>query len=213
MSATPNRRDGKQVLFKDYFSPLFIEAEEYRYLLKPAVYIKRMNIDFEVRNPTLDWARALTKVYSNDIYLKQIAKDTISLIADGRKCLLLGLRTEALAQLQMMIPKSKVLDGTIKKKEERKEILDSLDKDTDCILSTTIFDEGLSCHRLDTLILTEPVGKNFDKLEQRIGRIQRIHPDKQPILLQVYWLQNHILKRQQSVELRWYQYHKYEILS
>ena len=209
MSATPNRRDGKHVLFKDFFGSKYIEAEEYRDLLIPTVDIKQVQIKFPVLNPTKDWAKALTKVYSDEKYLDAIVNNTKDLIDEGRNCLLLGIRTEALAYLQTKIPRSLVLDGTVKKKEDRANILARVGKDINCLLSTTIFDEGLSCHILDTLILTEPVGKNFSKLEQRIGRIQREHPDKQPICLQVYWLQNKILAGQQKIEYMWYQHNKF----
>lgn len=209
MSATPNRRDGKHVLFKDFFGPKYVEAEEYRNLLIPTVDIKQVPVKFPVLNPTKDWAKALTKVYSDEKYLDAIINNTKDLLDEGRNCLLLGIRTEALAYLQTKIPRSLVLDGTVKKKEDRANILARVGKDINCLLSTTIFDEGLSCHILDTLILTEPVGKNFAKLEQRIGRIQREHPDKQPICLQVYWLQNKILEGQQKVEYMWYQHNKF----
>ena len=209
MSATPNRRDGKHVLFQDFFGPKYVEAEEYRDLLIPTVDIKQVPIKFPVLNPTKDWAKALTKVYSDEKYLDAIINNTKDLLDEGRNCLLLGIRTEALAYLQTKIPRSLVLDGTVKKKEDRANILARVGKDINCLLSTTIFDEGLSCHILDTLILTEPVGKNFAKLEQRIGRIQREHPDKQPICLQVYWLQNKILEGQQKVEYMWYQHNKF----
>lgn len=209
MSATPNRRDGKHVLFKDFFGSKYVEAEEYRDLLIPTVDIKQVPIKFPVLNPTKDWAKALTKVYSDEKYLDIIVSNTKDLLDEGRNCLLLGIRTEALAYLQTKIPRSLVLDGTVKKKEDRANILARVGKDINCLLSTTIFDEGLSCHILDTLILTEPVGKNFAKLEQRIGRIQREHPDKQPICLQVYWLQNKILEGQQKIEYMWYQHNKF----
>jgi len=53
------------------------------------------------------------------------------------------------------------------------------------ILSTKIFDEGISCHRLDTLMFTCP-GNNYAKLEQRIGRILRRHPDKKDPLVIIF---------------------------
>ena len=63
---------------------------------------------------------------------------------------------------------------------------------------------------LDTLITTAPNGKNYGLLEQRIGRIQREHPDKQPALIRSYWLENHILARQQNIEHMWYNAQNYK---
>ena len=210
MSATPSRRDGKHVLFNDYFSDRFVEAEEYRDLIKPDVDIRQVPFKFEVRNPTTDWARALTKIYSNTDYLDMIVGHANSLIADGRTVLIIGGRVEALEYLQERILFSAVLIG---KTKNRDEIVSGIGTKYKCVLSTTIFDEGLSAHLLDTLFLTGPIGKNFQLLEQRIGRIQREHPDKQPALIVAYWLQNHILAKQQSIEHRWYLSKNYKILT
>lgn len=202
MSATPTRRDGKHILFHDYFSSLFVEAEEYRSLIKPFVEVKKVPLRFDVLNPTRDWAKALTKVFTNEKYLNMIAADVKDLMSDGRTCLVLAPRVEALKYLQKNIPRSVIIDGTIKK--GRSELLEKVGKEYNCVLTTTIFDEGLSCHIMDTLVTTAPNGKNFGLLEQRIGRIQREHPDKQPALIRSYWLDNHILAKQQNIEYMWY---------
>jgi superfamily II DNA or RNA helicase len=204
MSATPTRRDGRHILFPDYFTDLLVEAEEYRNLIQPFIEIKRVPLRFDVLNPTRDWARALTKVFGNEKYLDMVAKDVTELISDGRAVLCLAPRTEALRYLQTKIPRSIVLDGSVKKSEDRDAILNKVGSEYDCVLTTTLFDEGISCHRLDTLVLTAPNGKNYGLLEQRIGRIQRELPEKQPALLRVYWLENHILEKQQNIEYMWY---------
>ena len=139
-----------------------------------------------------------------------IVANVNNLILDGRTCLLIGARTEALEYLQEKILFSAVLIG---KTKNRDEIVSGIGTKYKCVLSTTIFDEGLSAHMLDTLVLTGPTGKNFQLLEQRIGRIQREHPDKQPALVQAYWLQNHILAKQQAIEYRWYLSKSYKILT
>lgn len=210
MSATPTRRDGRHVLFPDYFTNLLVEAEEYRNLITPFVELKRVPLRFDVLNPTKDWARALTKVFVNEKYLDMVAKDVTELISDGRAVLCLAPRTEALKYLQSKIPRSIVLDGSVKKSEDRDAILSKIGKDYDCVLTTTLFDEGISCHRLDTLVLTAPNGKNYGLLEQRIGRIQRELPEKQPALIRSYWLENHILEKQQNIEYMWYKAQGYQ---
>ncbi len=208
MSATPTRRDGKHILFRDWFTNLFIEAEEYRNLMKPFIEIKKYPLKFPVLNPTKDWAKALTTVFSNDKYLTTLAEDAKTLIADGRTCVLIAPRVAALETLQKLIPRSVLLVGATKNRDD---ILKKMGIDYDCILTTTLLDDAISCHILDTLILAAPVGKNFGQLEQRIGRLQREHPDKQPVLVRAYWLQNHILARQQNVEYTWYQAQGYQV--
>ena len=73
------------------------------------------------------------------------------------------------------------------------------------------FDEGISCHRLDTLYLTCP-SNNPIKLEQRIGRIIREHPDKQIPMIVDWWLAGGIVARQQTKRLEWYKQRGYYIL-
>ena len=79
------------------------------------------------------------------------------------------------------------------------------------VLSTKLFDEGISCHRLDTLYLTCP-SNNPIKLEQRVGRIIREHPDKQVPMIVDWWLSGGIVARQQTKRLEWYKQRGYYIL-
>ena len=62
-----------------------------------------------------------------------------------------------------------------------------LEGSTNACSQRNFFDEGISCHRLDTLYLTCP-SNNPIKLEQRIGRIIREHPDKQVPMIVDWWL-------------------------
>jgi superfamily II DNA or RNA helicase len=64
---------------------------------------------------------------------------------------------------------------------------------------------------LDTLLFTCP-GNNYAKLEQRIGRIQRSHPDKKYPLIVDFWLVGPIVFNQQQNRLEWYRKQNFEIL-
>jgi len=79
----------------------------------------------------------------------------------------------------------------------------------DAILSTRIFDEGISCYRLDTLYPTCP--GNLINLEQRIGRIQREHPTKKVPLVKDFWLTGAIVMTKQRNRLEWYKEQGYKI--
>ena len=116
-----------------------------------------------------------------------------------------------LEELKTRIPGSVLLVGATKN-TNREDILANAGNKYSAILSTRIFDEGISCHRLDTLILTCP-GNNYAKLEQRIGRILRQHPDKKDPLIIDFWLASPIIYRQQQNRLEWYRKQNYEILN
>ena len=139
--------------------------------------------------------------------IAQVARDKI---AHGRCPLILSERIEMLEDLQSRIPNSVLLVGSTKN-AQREDILKNAGTKYSAILSTKIFDEGISCHRLDTLMFTCP-GNNYAKLEQRIGRILRRHPDKKDPLIIDFWLTGPIVYNQQQGRLEWYRKQNYEIL-
>jgi len=96
--------------------------------------------------------------------------------------------------------------------KNRDEILNNAGTKYSAILTTKIFDEGISCHRLDTIYFTCP-NNNAAKLEQRIGRIQREHPDKKAPLIVDFWLTGAIVQAQQRNRLEWYIRNNFPILN
>jgi len=210
ISATPKRKDGKHVYLVDYFTPFMVTARDPRKLQDPIVMVKRTDFRFPVIDPKRDWSRQLNKLCSNQDYLKTIANTAIQLIGQKRCPLILGERVQMLKDLQGMIKDSVCLIGETDE-STRKDVLQNVGGKYKAVLSTKLFDEGISCHRLDTLILTCP-NNNPIKLEQRIGRIIREHPDKQIPMVVDFWLSGPIVARQQTKRLTWYQQHGYYIL-
>ena len=210
ISATPKRKDGKHVYLVDYFTPFMVTARDPRKLQDPIVMVKRTDFRFPVIDPKRDWSRQLNKLCSNQDYLATIANTAIQLIGQKRCPLILGERVQMLKDLQGMIKDSVCLIGETDE-STRKDVLQNVGGKYKAVLSTKLFDEGISCHRLDTLILTCP-NNNPIKLEQRIGRIIREHPDKQIPMVVDFWLSGPIVARQQTKRLAWYQQHGYYIL-
>ena len=210
ISATPKRKDGKHVYLVDYFTPFMVTARDPRKLQDPIVMVKRTDFRFPVIDPKRDWSRQLNKLCSNQDYLKTIANTAIQLIGQKRCPLILGERVQMLKDLQGMIKDSVCLIGETDE-STRKDVLQNVGGKYKAVLSTKLFDEGISCHRLDTLIITCP-NNNPIKLEQRIGRIIREHPEKQVPLVIDFWLSGPIVARQQTKRLQWYQQRGYYIL-
>lgn len=207
LSATPTRRDGLHVVLSDYFGPNKLVGKDSGKLI-PAVEICRANVVFPIRNPKLEWAKQLTKLAKNEKYINLIAEKAAEKVEEGRAVLIISERIEFLEQLEKIIPNSKLVIG---KTKDREKILDSVGKEVDVILTTKIFDEGISCHRLDTIFLTSP-SSNFPLLEQRIGRILRTHEDKLSPLIVDFWLDGNIVQAQQGKRQQWYIQRKYKIL-
>lgn len=210
ITATPRRKDGKHVFLDDYFSTYRVIAKDSRKLATPKVKVIQTDFRFVVVDPKRDWARALNKLCSNEKYLTFIAEKANNAIANGRCPLILGERVQMLKDIQKLIPNSACVVGSTTE-EDREDILNNAGTKYKALLSTKLFDEGISCHRLDTLILTCP-SNNPIQLEQRIGRIERLHPDKQHPLIMDFWLSGGVTSRQQKNRLQWYKDRGYDIL-
>lgn len=210
ISATPRRKDGKHIYLTDYFSTHKVTGKDSRPLLIPSVKIHKTDFSFRILDPKRDWAKAMNKLCSDSNYIQFVADLANSYIRQGRCLLVLSDRVQMLKDLQLLIPRSICVIGESKNEVREDAILNAGIK-YDAILTTKLFDEGISCHRLDTMIPTCPTNNDIT-LEQRIGRIERLHPDKQLPLLADIWLTGNVVNRQQKTRLLWYQSRGYNIL-
>lgn len=210
ITATPRRKDGKHVYLEDFFSPFKVVAEDLRALAIPSVTIVPTDFKFPITDPKRDWSRAMNKLCSDADYQDLIVTKAISYIKQNRCLLIIGDRVQMLKDIQKKIPDSICVIGE-SDKVVREDALANLGKTYKVILTTKLFDEGISCHRLDTLFFTCP-SNNPVQWEQRIGRIERLHPEKQFPLIVDFWLSGKVVARQQQARIAWYQSRGYNIL-
>jgi len=145
------------------------------YLMKP--HIKMIHL----RNPRTQykqWASIYKdQVVENEFYNNAIANIANAYIEQGRLVLVLVQQINHGKYLESMIPGGHFISGKSPKKK-RLESIDRLrNKDIQCIISTTIFDEGIDVKPLDTLLLAGQ-GKSRVRAMQRIGRVLRPYKDK-----------------------------------
>ncbi len=203
LSATPRRKDGWHELLPDFFGPNHVIADNPGATMPiKKVYIIQTPIHLNIKNPIKDWVRCVSYLAQNEDYIKYITKWTTKKIAEKRCVLLVNERLEALRRFNLTIPKSKLLIGETPD-AEREHILTNAGNDIDAILSNKIFYEGVSCNRLDTLGLTSPTN-NPITLEQILGRIQRLHPDKQEPEVLDFWYKGFVVQRTQFNRQYWY---------
>lgn len=202
ITATPARKDGHHLVLPDYFGDRLVIAKDTRKLADCYFEIVNTDIPFMLFNINRDWTAKLSELGDNKKYLQLIADRAKQKILEGRCLLILSERVSMLKELLTLIPDSKLLIGETPQ-SERDKILNSVGKEVKAILTTKIFDEGISCHRLDTIFLTCP-NNNPIKLEQRVGRIIRLHPDKKNPLIVDFWLRGHIVNAQQTKRFQWY---------
>lgn len=208
LSATPTRKDGLHIVLSDYFGPNRITAVD-KARLTPAVEVVRTDINFRIRNPARDWALGLNQLAQNEQYINLICETARRKIAQGRCLLIISERIDMLKRINTKLERSEMLVGATKN-TERERILEGAGTTVDAILSTKIFDEGISCHRLDTILFTCPQN-NYAKLEQRIGRIVREHEEKRFPLIVDFWLKGPIVKNMQEKRLQWYKQQQFHV--
>lgn len=210
ITATPRRKDGKHIYLEDFFSTFKVIAEDSRTMAVPAVTVVPTDFKFTITDPKRDWSRAVNKLCADTDYQTLIANKAISYIKQNRCPLIIGDRVQMLKDLQKLIPDSICVIGE-SDNSVREDALANLGTKYKAILTTKLFDEGISCHRLDTLFFTCP-SNNPVQWEQRIGRIERLHPDKQFPLIVDFWLSGKVVSRQQQTRLAWYGSRGYNIL-
>jgi len=175
LSGTMQRKDGKQILFKDFFgSKLYQPPQENT--LTPTVQIIKTGIALSPGEP---WVKKINNLLYDSDYQHFIAAAAKIQLDKGHKVLVIADRVEFLKQVGELIGETCVciVGGTTF--EERvllKEQIESGEKS--CIAgSRQIFSEGISVNILSCVILAVPIA-NDGLLEQIIGRIMRQHENK-----------------------------------
>lgn len=202
LSATPERRDGRHKMLPDFFTDFIVIGEDTKEYVTPKVRIIPTDIPFPIRDPKKEWSKQLTVLCSNSLYIRLISNHAIKYINEGRCILIIASRVQILRDLKKQIPNSALVIGATKE-SEREDILNNAGTKYKVLLTTTLFDYGVSCHRLDTVFLTCPSG-NLIALQQRIGRIEREHPDKKSPLVIDFSLSGIIVKVQLQKRINWY---------
>lgn len=181
LSGTMQRKDGKQVLFRDFFgSKLYQPPQENT--LAPTVQIVRTGIAL---SPGETWVKKINNLLYDTDYQHFIASAANLQIAKGHKVLIVADRVEFLQKVGELIGETCVCITGGTTYEERvllKEQVESGEKS--CIAgSRQIFAEGISVNILSCVILAVPIA-NDGLLEQIIGRIMRQHKNKlSPLVL------------------------------
>jgi len=114
-------------------------------------------------------------------------------------------RTEFLEKVKEKVGETCTLVTGDTSYDERKEIIELLETGKKmCVAgSRQIFSEGISINKLSCVILAVPTS-NPVSLEQIIGRVMRLHPDKpDPVVLDVCF-SSPVEKRQAALRLGFY---------
>ena len=183
LSGTMTRKDGKHVMFQDYFGSVVYRPPQSN-TINPVVHIVKSNI---VLKPNVPWVEKINELTQNDDYRRYISALATYHINNGHSVLVIADRVEFLEKVKEYVGETCLLvtgDTSYEERQYAKEQL--LSKAKMCVAgSRQIFSEGISINILSCVILAVPMS-NDSLLEQIVGRIMRPHPGKlDPIVVDI----------------------------
>lgn len=175
LSGTMIRKDGRHVMFKDYFGHVLYQPEQSN-TLNPIVKILKPGISLKQGE---QWAKKINILLYDPDYQGFVASVANSQISKGHSVLIIADRVEFLENVQELIGDTCVLVTGSTDYEARKKVAEQIESGEKlCVAgSRQIFSEGISMNRLSSVILATPIA-NEALLEQIIGRIMRKHDNK-----------------------------------
>lgn len=191
LSGTLKRRDGLNVMFKDFFGYKVFKPTVNN-TVPPKIMIRNLSdrIKIQSQNSMTPWGDRANSVYNNEEYQNHLISSTYVMYRAGHKVLLVSdrvwLQELAYESLKEVGADVRMITGTTEEDIRIRNLEYIRDSKTPCILIGTqsIFSEGVSCDPLSCLVLGALIGDNEALIEQLIGRIQRIYPNKpQPVVI------------------------------
>jgi len=175
LSGTMIRKDGKHILFQDYFGPIVYKPPQ-SHTLTPTVHIIKSGITLK---PGVPWVEKVTELLESEKYRLFIADIAKMHIEQGHSVLVIADRVEFLHKVKEYIGEDCAVVTGDTDFEERQLIKQQvLSGEKRAIAgSRQIFSEGISINTLSCVILAAPMS-NDSLLEQIVGRIQRMSEGK-----------------------------------
>ena len=203
LSGTIERKDGKHVVFRDYFGHNIIKPPKENYMI-PTIHIVPSGIRF-MDGSRVPWANKVTALARNEEYKHTVSMLAAAYAARGHKVLVVSDRVQFLKQCAELTGESAIcLTGEVPHEEREHLIGKVLNGSKNVMFGTqAIFSEGISIDNLSCLILGTPIN-NEPLLTQLIGRVIRKKDKKlNPVIVDIHLLGN-TAKRQASNRVGYY---------
>jgi superfamily II DNA or RNA helicase len=185
LSGTMSRKDGKHILFKDFFGPKLYQPPQEN-TMDPTVQIIKTGVSLAAGEP---WVTKINLLLYDPDYQEFIANLARYQIDRGHKVLIIADRVEFLKNVGELLGETCVCitgETTYEQRIELKRQIEDGEKSA-IAGSRQIFSEGISVNILSCVILAVPIS-NDSLLEQIVGRIQRNHVDKlTPLVLDLHF--------------------------
>tara|TARA_R110000744_G_scaffold14404_1_gene40943 strand:- start:305 stop:1582 length:1278 start_codon:yes stop_codon:yes gene_type:complete len=208
LTGTLQRKDGRHVVFRDYFSSTVFKPPKENYLV-PSVDVIRSGIRFMDGN--VDWASRVNALAYDWEYQNMVAVLAASYAAKGHKVLVVGDRVDFLKACARLVGDNAICVTGDVPHEQRTEMTKLLFEDKDILFGTqSIFSEGISLDCLSCLILGTPVN-NEPLLTQLIGRVIRMRDGKpQPRIVDIN-LEGRTARKQAAARRGYYMRQGYDV--
>jgi len=203
LSGTIERKDGKHVVFRDYFGSKLFKPPKENYMT-PSIHLVHSEIRF-MDGAKIPWANRVTKLANDEEYRHTIAMLAAGYAARGHKVLVVSDRVGFLKTCAELTGEKAVCVTGEVSHEEREKLVDRiLYGDANVLYGTqAIFSEGISVDNLSCLILGTPVN-NEPLLTQLVGRVIRKKEGKiDPVVVDIH-LRGKTAQRQASNRVGFY---------
>jgi len=210
LSGTIERKDGKHVVFRDYFGQKVHKPPKENYMT-PSILVYRSEVRF-MDGSNIPWANKVTQLAYNEEYLHSVALLAAFYAEKGHKVLVVSDRVHFLQTCAELAGEKAVCVTGEVPHEDRKTLMSKISDGKANILCGTqaIFSEGISLDDLSCLILGTPVN-NEPLLTQLIGRvIRKKEGKKDPVVIDIH-LKGNTARRQASNRIGYYMKQGYQI--
>ena len=203
LSGTIERKDGKHVVFRDYFGNTLFKPPKENYMT-PTVHIVPSEIRF-MDGAKIPWANRVTKLATDEEYQHTISMLAAAYAARGHKVLVVSDRVSFLKRCaELTGDKAICVTGEVSHEDREKLVDQILYGDKEVLYGTqAIFSEGISVDTLSCLILGTPVN-NEPLLTQLVGRVIRKKEGKiDPVIIDIH-LKGNTARKQASNRVGFY---------
>ena len=203
LSGTIERKDGKHVVFRDYFGNTLFKPPKENYMT-PTVHIVPSKIRF-MDGAKIPWANRVTKLATDEEYQHTISMLAAAYAARGHKVLVVSDRVSFLKRCaELTGDKAICVTGEVSHEDRETLVEEILYGDKEVLYGTqAIFSEGISVDTLSCLILGTPVN-NEPLLTQLVGRVIRKKEGKiDPVIIDIH-LKGNTARKQASNRVGFY---------
>ena len=171
LTGTLERKDGRHVVFRDYFGHNVFKPPKENYLI-PKIDIYKTDIRF-IDGSFTPWAERINDLTHNEEYVHSVSMIAAKYAAEGHKVLVVSDRVHFLKRCANLVGDKAVSITGDMNFEEREEAMQEVRTSKNILFGTqSIFSEGISLNELSCLVLGTPVN-NEPLLTQLIGRVVR----------------------------------------